>query len=420
MEMDFQYDGAPHPLQRRAKLGVTAILTICAVASPGAAQAALTLDSAIARAIAANPDLLAARLRIDSARAERAIAAAFPNPTVSATPGNPSQYGVQLPIDVGPARRFRITVAREGEGAARLDSRDIERQTLFAVRQAFFDILLADSLRSLAAEQADGFRRLLAADSARLRAGSIAERDIVTTRLQLTHAEAMLARSEVQRHATRLTLEMLMGASPDTSLHINGSLEYRAVAIDADAMFRLALARRPDLAAASVRVAQSAAALSLARANLLPMPVIGGVYQPAQPFASGSHYAPSVGVSLPLAYAFQGERRRASASLAAAGVAHERTRMQVRSEVSQALDSYLVARELADRYACGLLADATGALDAARYAYERGATSLLDVLEATRAYGDTRSDYFTAVHDYWVSLFALERATAGDFLPEAR
>jgi cobalt-zinc-cadmium efflux system outer membrane protein len=101
-------------------------------------------------------------------------------------------------------------------------------------------------------------------------------------------------------------------------------------------------------------------------------------------------------------------------------VGTERARRQVRSDVSQALDSYLSARELADRYACGLLADATGALAASRYAYERGATSLLDLLEAMRAYADTRSDVFTAVHDYWVSIFALERAAGDDVIPEAR
>jgi outer membrane protein TolC len=59
-------------------------------------------------------------------------------------------------------------------------------------------------------------------------------------------------------------------------------------------------------------------------------------------------------------------------------------------------------------------------LEAARYAYDRGATSLLDLLEAIRAYGDTRSDYFTAVHDYWVSVFSVERAAGVDLIAEAR
>jgi outer membrane protein TolC len=90
--------------------------------------------------------------------------------------------------------------------------------------------------------------------------------------------------------------------------------------------------------------------------------------------------------------------------------------MQIRSDVAIAFDGYSTARELADRYVCGLLADASGALDAARYAYQRGASGLPDLLEAIRAYSDTRSDYLTAVHDYWVSVFALERATGVDIV----
>ena len=59
--------------------------------------------------------------------------------------------------------------------------------------------------------------------------------------------------------------------------------------------------------------------------------------------------------------------------------------------------------------------------DAARYASEATfvpqlAASLVDLLGAIRAYGDTRSEYNTTAHDYWVSVFALSRAVGRDFL----
>jgi outer membrane protein TolC len=414
--------------QFRAKTRTRVVLPLiaCGVAASLATSAraqanpALTSDAAIARALSRNPDLLTAQLRVDSAGAERRIAAGLPNPTLSATPGSPSQYAVQLPIDVGPARHFRIRVAGEGVNAARFDVLDARRQVVFNVRQAFYDALLADSLRSLAADQVATFRELLAADSARLASGSIAERDVVATRLQLAHAEAVLARAVVQQHTTRLALEAVSGGTTiDTSLLISGSLAYRPIDIAPDSVVTVALRRRPDYLAAETRVTQSSSALSLARANLIPVPVIGGVYQPAQAFASGAYVAPSIGLTVPVLYAFGGERARARSSLAAARVQADRTALQIRADVTLAFDGYRSARELADRYACGLLVDAAGALEAARYAYTRGATALPDLLEAVRAYADTRSDYLTAVHDYWVSIFALERATGIDFVPAA-
>ena len=408
------------------RLSLTTCITVAVlVAALGrvdgqiAAARGVTLDSAVAMALALNPDLVTARLRVDSAHAERRIAGALPNPSLSATPSNPTQYAVSLPLDVGPARHYRLKAGNEGVTAAGYDEHDTRRQIVFAVRQAFYDVLLSDSLRSLAADERAVFQRLLDADSARLRSGSVAERDVIATRLQLAHADAVLARAVVQQHAARLTLQALLGASlPDTSMAIDGALAYRSQAIEVDSVLALALSHRPDYLASEVRVTQSGAALSLARANLIPMPIVGAVYQPSQPFTSGSHYAPSVGLTLPLLYAFSGERGRAKASLAASRVAADRTRLQIRSEVTLAYDGYLSARALADRYACGLLTDAAAALDAARYAYDRGATALPDFLEAARAYADTRSDYLTAVHDYWVGLFALERAAGIDFVED--
>ncbi|HKW48820.1 MAG TPA: TolC family protein [Gemmatimonadaceae bacterium] len=406
------------------------VALVCALGSDGVAQVArttggpaetLTLEAAVEGALLANADVLVARLRVDSARAERRIAGAYPNPTFTATPSNPSQYTVQLPLDIWPARQYRARIGDRGESAARSDVDDTKRQVVFAVRQAFYDVLLADSLRTLADDQADTFRRLLAADSTLLRSGSIAERDVVTTRLQLAHAMATVSRALVQQHATRLTLEALLGApKPDTSLRITGHLAYRPLDINGDSVLALALARRPDLAAATDRLAQSSAAQALARATLVPVPVAGAVYQPAAPFASGQHVAPSLGLTLPVLNIFGGERARAAAGEVAAQVALNRTRMQIRSDVALAFDGYATARELADRYACGLLADAAGALEAAQYAYQRGASGLPDLLEAIRAYADTRSDYLTALHDYWVSVFALERATGLDFVEVSR
>ena len=408
-----------------SRVAAYAVALAFAPARDGVAQIAVTesgvskelsLATAVEAALRANADVLVARLRVDSARAERRIAGAYPNPTFTATPSNPSQYALQLPLDIWPARQYRVKVGDRGESAARSDVDDTRRQVVFAVRQAFYDVLLADSLRALADDQADTFRRLLAADSTLLSSGSIAERDVVTTRLQLAHAIAVLSRAAVQQHAARLTLEMLLGTPrPDTSLHIIGRLAYRSVDVNGDSVLAVALARRPDLVAASDRVAQSSAAQSLARATLVPVPIVGAVYQPAAPFASGRHIAPSLGLTVPVLNVFGGERARAAAGKAAAAVAMDRTRMQIRSDVAVAFDGYSTARELADRYSCGLLADASGLLEAARYAYERGASGLPDLLEAIRAYADTRSDYLTAVHDYWVSVFALERASGVNF-----
>ena len=55
-------------------------------------------------------------------------------------------------------------------------------------------------------------------------------------------------------------------------------------------------------------------------------------------------------------------------------------------------------------------------VSATRYAYERGATSLLEVLDAVKDQQEITLDYQAALHDYAISVRLLE-AAVGSRLP---
>ena len=110
-------------------------------------------------------------------------------------------------------------------------------------------------------------------------------------------------------------------------------------------------------------------------------------------------------------------RERSRAGLQQAEVTTRRVQAQVATDVATALDAYRSARGLAERYESGLLAQADSVLETARYAYRRGALSLIDLLDAIRTYADTRADYDIAVHNYWVSVYALDHAVGKDIIP---
>jgi outer membrane protein, heavy metal efflux system len=94
----------------------------------------------------------------------------------------------------------------------------------------------------------------------------------------------------------------------------------------------------------------------------------------------------------------------------------QRARVQIEADVAVAVGSFRSAQVLAERYQSGLLEQAAAALETSRFAYQHGAVSLLELLDAIRTYGDTRSEYYGAVHDYWVAAFALSRAVGEDIL----
>jgi cobalt-zinc-cadmium efflux system outer membrane protein len=384
-----------------------------------AAQEPLTLPRVIDIALRGNPDVLQARLRVDSAHAERRIARALPNPVYAGIPGNPYQYSVSLPIDLTPARLYRARASRSGEEMTTLSERDVTRQVLFDVRRGFYDLLLADADRQLAGERRDILRQILSADSVRLRAGDIPERDLVKSTLEFARAEADLTRAEAAVRGARLALQALMGvAHPDTAITVSGQLEAApTLTLPIDSLLPLAIARRPDIAAARSQVDQNRALEALATADLFPAPVVSLVYQNT-PFPSGRRYDVGVAVPIPLFNWNGGERQRAHAGLTMAEVAMRRAEVQVETEVAAAIGAFRSAQVLADRYQSGLLAQATAALQTSRFAYQQGAISLLELLDAIRSYADTRAEYAGAVHDYWVAAYGLSRAVGIDVVRE--
>ncbi len=378
-------------------------------------QPTWTLDQVMAVALRQNPDVIAARLRVDSARAEQTIARALPNPTYLGIPGNPYQYSVAVPIDLSPERLYRTRAAGQGRDAVELGRRDMVRQVGFNVRQAFYDLLLADAQRQIALEQRDIFRQLLSADSVRLRAGDLPQRDLVKSELELARAEAALTRATAGIRAARLALQSLMGVvQPDTGFTIVGALQSAPeLTTSLDSLLPLALANRPDIAAAREQVDQSRSLKSLATASVFPVPVVSVVYQHT-PFESGLRYAFGVALPVPLFYWNGGERQRANAGLATAEVAVQRTRVQIEADVAVALGNFRAAQVLAERYQGGLLDKSAAALETSRFAYRQGAASLLELLDAIRTYGDTRSEYYGTIHDYWVAAYALTRAVGAE------
>jgi len=385
--------------------------------------AAWTLERVLAVALRQNADILTARLRVDSAHGEQQIARAIPNPVLNSAPNQPWQYTVTLPLDVTPLRFLRTRAAGRGADAARSDVADVVRQVSFAVRQAFYDLMLAERQRELASERREIFRQLLTADSARLRSGDIAPRDVTRAEVEYARAEADLLRADAQLHAARLTLQLLMGvAAPDTGFAVTGELAYRPVAIPVESLSAVAASLRPDVRAAQQRVAQSEALSTLAGRLWIPLPQVtfshsSGPFDRGELFSNGTANAVGFGFTMPFLYWNGGERERSRAGLQQAQVASRRVQAQVATDLAMALDAYRSARGLAERYEGGLLAQADSALEMARYAYRAGTASLIDLLDAIRTYADTRADYNIAVHDYWVAVYGLDRAVGKDLLP---
>ena len=243
-----------------------------------------------------------------------------------------------------------------------------------------------------------------------MRAGDLPERALIRSVVELVRADADVARAAIDAQTARLTLQGLMGVvSPDTALRLAGALTDPATPIDT-VMAGDILARRPDVVASRLREAQSITAQHLATAAVIPIPQLSFVRQYSAPFESGRYYALGIGVEVPLFNQYRGQRERAAAGRDAAKHVRQRVELQASRDVRLAVAQFRAQQSLVARYESGVITKLEQNVAATRYAYSRGATSLLEVLDALRAQQDVLTDYYTALHDYRVAVSALDAA----------
>ena len=79
-------------------------------------------------------------------------------------------------------------------------------------------------------------------------------------------------------------------------------------------------------------------------------------------------------------------------------------------DLRQALARYQLAVERVARFQSATLADAQKVLEAKRFSYQRGQTTLLDLLAAQRSANEVSLSYYDALGDAAKALIELERA----------
>ncbi|HEY6212482.1 MAG TPA: TolC family protein, partial [Vicinamibacterales bacterium] len=166
---------------------------------------------------------------------------------------------------------------------------------------------------------------------------------------------------------------------------------------DAAALRRLALASRPDLRALQLGQTRSTADLRLQEALGHIDYTVGAEYRRQQGIAGrGNSVGLFVSAPLPISSRNQGEIARASGELTQAERQIAAREAQIASEVESAAHEFDTMRDLVTAMEKELLAPATSARDTAEYTYRAGGATLLELLDAQRAFNDTMQSYVDA------------------------
>jgi cobalt-zinc-cadmium efflux system outer membrane protein len=232
-------------------------------------------------------------------------------------------------------------------------------------------------------------------------------------------SEQALETAEQNLRAAKVALAFLLGFRrlvPDYALdekELEFSLPGPVATATRDSLLERALERRPDLAALTQQAHRAEAGLRLSKRNIFPNVGLSFAYATSSDL-SATPQAGSIGISfnLPLLYFQRGEIRKAEADVVTQHILRHKIEAQVVLDVETAWAQLQASRNQVQRMQATLLERARKARDLVQVQYQKGAASLLDLLNAQRTYTATRGEYAQDLANYWIAVGLLEQATA--------
>lgn len=391
----------------------------------------ITLQQAVSEALEKNLGLLAERTNLAVARARLITARLRPNPVLSAgadhldllgtgfneiNAAGPAEFSLRtdFPIERGGKRRSRMEEAQAGISVAELEFLNAVRLLVLEVENAFVDALLAKENVALARQNWESLNRIVELNAVRVRAGDLAEVELIRARLAALQQENAVRRAEMALRGALIRLQNLLGRRDFApTLEPAGELRRDRQTPSLEELRRAALEARPDLRALRHERERAAAALRLELARGRVDWAFGTEYRRQQGIAgTGNSLGFFLSMPLPLFDRNQGEIERARHQVRQTELRLRALEATVLAQLEEAWQQFSTARELLEAIETRMLAEASQVRQITEYAYQRGEATLLEFLDAQRAFNDTMQAYNEARAEYARNLYLLE-AMAG-------
>jgi len=328
------------------------------------------------------------------------------------TPLGPNQLNIHtdFPFETGHKRDQRVAVAMEDKSLAELGVREVMRQVIAGVQNAIVDVQQAAESVQLAQENLKSLEGVVAINESRVKSGDLAQVELDRSRVAALQYRASVLQAQLQLDQAKSQLQRLMGRrvkSPD--FNVTGDLRRDTVAESPGDIVRLAMTRRPDYLADRQSQARSRADLRLQLANGKIDYTVGAEFTRQSAWGvSGNSMGIYFSMPLRIFNKNQGEIARAEREINLAGarsVAHEAS---IETEVERAFRQYTVSRQLLTSVESEMLGKARQVRETTEYSYRRGEASLVEFLDAQRAFNDATQTYNEARANYARSLYLID------------
>lgn len=398
------------------------------------ARAGMSLDAAIARAVAQEPSLRAVRADVDVVRAQRQQAELRLNPMVSVEhrdePGGTdalTTIGVEWPLDLS-RRSGRVHTADRSVAVAQFGAEDRERLLVGDVRMQYGTAVAAVQDLAVAEELVTTAQRQLDLVRARVEAGSTPplDRDLLDVEVRRLDAARLVAIGRVE--VAFVNLKQRLGMTPTEPLRLRDSLDtlLAAIATEPTGLAGITPGVRSDVREADARVALADARIDQAhREGRADVSVFGSYMRMDNGFSQQgigpagalervrgrfNYLSAGATVSLPLLNRNQGQVAAAQAERRGAEARRDAIDLAARAEVAAAQARDAQAQRAVQLYGGGVRDLARRNLDVVRQTFDLGRVTVFDVLAEQKRWLEIEQGYVAAAREAWEARVALTRA----------
>lgn len=406
--------------------GLTVLLFQVAWAEPSLKT--YTLPDIIGLAIEQNPVVAGARAVIDQSTGQRTAAGAYPNPTIKGDggrgflkdagpltaeiPRSATEYmaGFSQPIEWPAKRAARQSAADAGLAGASVGLIETRLNLTTDVKVAFYDLLLALRDFELAKNNlgtVEDVRRIV---GVRVRLGEAPQFELIKAEVEVLKANQAVTRSENTVRVSRVILSTLTGGALGPTFDVTGEFLVYPVGLALDRLTARAMEEHPSIQRLARSIEQADRTVEFERQARVPNVNFNTSYTREY---GREGFDVGVSVPTPIWYQRQGEiagslgvKRKEEAELL-------RMRNELLRQINQYYQEAQTTAKLIEVLEKGLLRQAEEALRIAKFSFQQGAASLLDVLDAQRVQRQILFDYAQARYELSVALARLERAVGG-------
>lgn len=383
----------------------------------------LSADAAARVALINNRDLQATLQDLGIAQADLAQASRISNPHLSGFVRFPNQAPNGRNFEVSLVQDFLdilIQPLRKKFAAAQLEATKLRVgheliRTMADTKVAFFTLAAREQLAGRLALILDIEQTAVAFARRQSSAGNINTLELLNHEAAASEAAMAVAMTRVEARRDRERLNRLMGLwGPDTEWRIAPGLPpVPKEEITTERLESLAISNRLDIEAARWGVETVGRALALKqKTRYFPIGINVGISHEKD--TDGQRVmGPSLDIQLPIFDTGKASIARLKAEYERAQRQLEALAINTRSEVREARDAMLAAREVKERYETVLLPQRVRILEETTLHYNMMLKGAYDLLLAKQAEVTAERGYVDAWRDYWIARTELERALGG-------